>query len=257
MKPDDIISYAQLVQAERSNLQRGMNFGCGKKHSVFLMSLRKGAPYADAIDPKTGWLIYEGHDQPRSQGGPDPKTVDQPMLTPKGAWTENGKFFRAAVDYQSGLRKQPELIKVYEKLADGIWCYKGFFELTSAAIVADSPPSSVQVLSEAGAEANTRHSRRPASYSPHSHFGKVGGLEKRPWQMCRVRRPLKPTLRSRYPLFERRQQSHRRQCPVALRQAQSAEIRSHHLRRADLFHRVRNHRGHCITAQPAVSPSED
>jgi hypothetical protein len=70
----------------------------GKGYSVFLMAVRKGAPYADAIDEKTGTLIYEGHDVPRTQGGPDPKSVDQPMTTPGGLWTENGKFFRAATD---------------------------------------------------------------------------------------------------------------------------------------------------------------
>jgi hypothetical protein len=135
MKVDDIISYAHLVSAEGANLQRGMNFGIGKSYSVFLMSLRKNAPYADAMDEATGTLIYEGHDQPRYAGAPDPKTIDQPLQTPKGGWTENGKFFRAATDFKSGLRKKPELIKVYEKIADGIWCYKGFFELFDAEMV--------------------------------------------------------------------------------------------------------------------------
>src|SRR5262249_39527047 len=114
MKTNDIISYSQLVHEERANLQRGMNFGIGRNYSVFLMSLRKNAPYADAIDEATGNLIYEGHDQQRRVGGPDPKTVDQPLHTPKGSLTENGKFFRAAVDFKTGFRKKPELIKVYE-----------------------------------------------------------------------------------------------------------------------------------------------
>jgi hypothetical protein len=134
MKADDIISYAQIVHVE-GVIQRGMNFENGKHPSIFLMSLRKNAPYADAIDKATGTLIYEGHDQPRRQGKPDPKSVDQPLRTPKGRWTENGKFFQAAMDYKNGLRKKPELIKVYEKIADGIWCYKGFFELLDAQYV--------------------------------------------------------------------------------------------------------------------------
>ena len=50
MDVDDIISYHDLVTAEKSNLQKGMNFGIGKHYSVFLMSVRKGAPYADALD---------------------------------------------------------------------------------------------------------------------------------------------------------------------------------------------------------------
>lgn len=137
MKVDDIISYHELVASEKANLQKGMNFGIGRGYSVVLMSVRPGAPYADAIDHKTGRLTYEGHDVNRTKEDPNPKIVDQPLTTPKGSWTENGKFFRAAMDYKSGLRKRPELVKVYEKIARGIWCYKGFFELQDAAIVHD------------------------------------------------------------------------------------------------------------------------
>lgn len=137
MEVDDIISYAQLVAEEKVNLQKGMNYGIGKGYSIFLMSTRRGAPYADEFDKKTGTLIYEGHDQPNKKGFSTPKTADQPLTTPRGAWTENGKFFRAALDYKSGLREKPELVKVYEKIDRGIWCYKGFFELIDAKIVSD------------------------------------------------------------------------------------------------------------------------
>ena len=41
------------------------------------------------------------------------------------------------MDFKAGLRKKAELIKVYEKIASGIWCYKGFFELIDAELVAD------------------------------------------------------------------------------------------------------------------------
>jgi hypothetical protein len=137
MKVDDIISYHELVSAEKANLQKGMNFGIGRNYSVVLMSVRSGAPYDDSIDPDTGLLIYEGHDEHRTKDCPDPKSVDQPLTTPRGSWTENGKFFRAAMDFKSGLRKKPELVKAYEKIANGIWCYKGFFELEDAAIISD------------------------------------------------------------------------------------------------------------------------
>jgi len=80
------------------------------------MSTREGAPYADTVDPVTGMLTYEGHDEKRRPGGPDPKSVDQPLTTPTGAWTENGKFFRDAVDFKTGIRSKPKLIKVYEKI---------------------------------------------------------------------------------------------------------------------------------------------
>jgi hypothetical protein len=137
MQVDDIFSYDKLVAEEKANLQKGMNFGIGGNNSILLMSVRRGAPYSDEWDNKTGTLIYEGHDVNRTQKGPDPKGVDQPMTTPKGSWTENGKFFRAAIDFKEGLRKKPELVKVYEKIARGIWCYKGFFELLDAKIVFD------------------------------------------------------------------------------------------------------------------------
>ncbi len=135
MDLDDIISYHDLVSEEKAALQKGMNFGVGKKYSVFLMSLRENAPYADALDAVTGMLMYEGHDEPQRKGGPNPKEIDQPLTTPRGSWTENGKFFRAAMDFKGGLREKPELIKVYEKITKGIWSYKGFFELIDANIV--------------------------------------------------------------------------------------------------------------------------
>ncbi len=42
MEVDDIISYHDVVTAEKAALQKGMNFGVGKKYSIFLMSLREG-----------------------------------------------------------------------------------------------------------------------------------------------------------------------------------------------------------------------
>src|SRR6476620_11574990 len=82
MEIDDIISYHDLVTEEKAALQKGMNFGVGKRYSVFLMSLRENAPYADALDLGTGMLTYEGHDEPQRKGGPDPKAMDQPLTTP-------------------------------------------------------------------------------------------------------------------------------------------------------------------------------
>jgi hypothetical protein len=65
MEVDDIISYHDMVTAEKASLQKGMNYGVGKDYSVFLMSLRENAPYADALDPITGMLTYKGHDEPQ------------------------------------------------------------------------------------------------------------------------------------------------------------------------------------------------
>jgi hypothetical protein len=63
MEVDDIISYQDVVTAEKASLQKGMNYGVGKKYSIFLMSLRENAPYADALDEVTGMLTYDGHDE--------------------------------------------------------------------------------------------------------------------------------------------------------------------------------------------------
>jgi hypothetical protein len=38
MEVDDIISYHDVVSEEKAALQKGMNFGVGKKYSIFLMS---------------------------------------------------------------------------------------------------------------------------------------------------------------------------------------------------------------------------
>lgn len=131
---DDIISYAELVAAENANVQKGMNFQIKPEYSIFLMSVSKNAPYADEWDNTTNTLIYEGHDVPRNISQ-EPKEVDQPLTTPKGTLTENGKFFTAAQSYKMRLVKEPHKIKVYEKIKDGIWCYKGFFNLMDAHIV--------------------------------------------------------------------------------------------------------------------------
>src|SRR5438477_9599143 len=50
MEVDDIFGYDKLVAAEKATLQKGMNYRVGKDYSVFLMSLRENAPYADALD---------------------------------------------------------------------------------------------------------------------------------------------------------------------------------------------------------------
>jgi hypothetical protein len=136
LKIDDIISYAELVSEEGINLQKGMNFNVKKDYSIFLMSVRKNAPYADEYDEKTDTIIYEGHDVPGNLAD-NPKKVDQPLTTPKGSLTENGKFFTAAKAYEENMIADPHKIKVYEKIKDGIWCYKGFFNLVDAEILND------------------------------------------------------------------------------------------------------------------------
>jgi hypothetical protein len=125
---NEIISYMEMCIREKTSLQRGMNYRIGKNYSVILMSTRKNAPYKDEITEDGTVLIYEGHDVPKNSYQLNPKEVDQPETSFKGTPTQNGKFHKAAQDYKNGLRNA-ELVKVYEKIRDGIWSYNGFFEL--------------------------------------------------------------------------------------------------------------------------------
>ena len=128
---DEIISYIDMCLREGMNFQKGMNFGAGDGHSVLLMSLRPNAPYRDRVDDDGTTLVYEGHDAARRSGMADSKTVDQPEFTSAGSLTENGKFHKAAQDFRKGLR-EPERVRVYEKIRVGIWAYSGIFNLVDS-----------------------------------------------------------------------------------------------------------------------------
>ncbi|MEM1043770.1 MAG: HNH endonuclease [Bacteroidota bacterium] len=128
---NEIISYWEMCSREGTSLQQGMNFGIGGDHSVILTSVQANAPYDDRFEDGGSTLIYEGHDVRRKSGGPDPKTVDQPAFYPAGALTQNGKFHVAATDSKKGLR-DPERVRVYEKLRGGIWSYNGLFHLVDS-----------------------------------------------------------------------------------------------------------------------------
>lgn len=133
---NEIIPYIEMCIREKTSLQRGMNYRIGGKYSVILMSTRKGAPYKDEITEDGTVLIYEGHDIPKNSYNLNPKEVDQSNVSFKGTPTQNGKFHKAAQDYKNGLR-DAELVKVYEKIRDGIWSYNGFFELIDSWIEND------------------------------------------------------------------------------------------------------------------------
>jgi hypothetical protein len=127
----DIVAHTDMCSREGRMLQRGMNFRVSPDHSVILMSVRPGAPYRDEIRDGGRTLIYEGHDVPKTLGVRDPKRYDQPSKTPGGRLTENGKFEKAALDFKNG-QSQAELVRVYEKIKDGIWAYNGVFRLVDA-----------------------------------------------------------------------------------------------------------------------------
>ena len=98
---------------------------------MVLMSVRKGAPYADRIEDGGRVLIYEGHDEPRVAGGPDPKTVNQPEYTPYGRLNQNGLFAQAARRHRDR-GDEAELVHVYEKIKPNIWTFNGVFRLVDA-----------------------------------------------------------------------------------------------------------------------------
>jgi hypothetical protein len=128
---NEVISYLEMCGREGTSLQRGMNFGLRDDRSVLLMSVRPSAPYQDRLEDDGTTLIYEGHDESRSDAVPQPKAVDQPYRTAYGTLTQNGRFFQAAQDHQDG-RRPPERVRVYEKLRKGIWSYNGVFHLVDS-----------------------------------------------------------------------------------------------------------------------------
>jgi len=108
-----------------------MNFNLARNHSVILMSVSPGAPYADRFEDDGSTIVYEGHDTPRSPQNQNPKAIDQPGVSPAGNLTENGKSHRAAQEYKTRTRP-PERIRVYEKIKQRIWSYNGVFHLVDS-----------------------------------------------------------------------------------------------------------------------------
>jgi hypothetical protein len=126
---DQIILYRQMCDAEGvQTLQRGMNYRLNTNYSVILMSQRRNAPYEDKILEDGLSIEYEGHDVPKSVQGVDPKALDQPGQTKTGKLTQNGRFVQAIEEFKAGAR-EPEILRVYEKLFAGVWSEKGFFRL--------------------------------------------------------------------------------------------------------------------------------
>jgi hypothetical protein len=126
----------EMCLREKTCLQRGMNYQLCGNHSVILMSTRKNAPYKDKIIEDGTVLIYEGHNVTKNSQTVNPKDFDQPEISFTGKPTQNGKFHIAAQDFKNGLR-EAEIVKVYEKVPDGIWSYNGIFELIDSCVEDD------------------------------------------------------------------------------------------------------------------------
>lgn len=120
----------------KQTLQRGMNFRLNPNYSVILMSQRTNAPYNDKIYPDGITIEYEGHDISKRAYGHNPKLEDQSEKLPSGKLTQNGLFVEAVKKLNDG-KRNPELVKVYEKIMSGVWSLKGFFKLIDYKIVND------------------------------------------------------------------------------------------------------------------------
>jgi hypothetical protein len=124
---DEILNYWEMCAREGMSLQRGMNFRAPPRVSIVLMSQRRGAPYEDLLSEDGTVLLYEGHDI-RRQPGLEPKSQDQPWEDGPGRPSENAKFANAAMPARDA---DSPLVRVYEKLKEGIWSDRGLFYLTS------------------------------------------------------------------------------------------------------------------------------
>lgn len=133
---DDILSFWEMCEAENvRNLQRGINFRLSPNYSVILMSRRSNAPYNDKLHSDGETIEYEGHNVSRKSCAQDPKLVDQSERLSSGRLTQNGMFVKAVESISSG--REPELVKVYEKVLSGVWSLKGFFDLVGVDKVSD------------------------------------------------------------------------------------------------------------------------
>jgi len=127
-----ILSHHEMCQNEFGRmLQAGMHFRPNGRTSIFLMNTRGNAPYRDEIEDGGRALIYEGHDAARNTVDKDPKEVDQPSVRPSGVLTQNGLFYRAAVSFKNG-HSAPEIVRVYQKIYDGVWVFNGSFKLVDS-----------------------------------------------------------------------------------------------------------------------------
>lgn len=124
-----------MCDAENYQLQRGMNFRLNPLYSVILMSQRSNSPYSDKIHDDGITIEYEGHDLQKNHST-NPKEQDQPETLPSGKLSQNGLFIQAVKEFKDN-KSKPELIKVYEKVLDGVWSLKGFFDLIDYKIVHD------------------------------------------------------------------------------------------------------------------------
>jgi hypothetical protein len=127
---ETVISYGQMCRNERvKTLERGFNYRLAESYSVLLLSCHSSAVYQNLITSDGSVVVCEGHDVRKNMLQLDPKEYDQPRVLKSGELSQNGLFAKAVDDYLAGTR-QPEVVRVYEKLSFGMWRDKGFYRLT-------------------------------------------------------------------------------------------------------------------------------
>ena len=131
MEPGDIITYLDMCREEGVDLKDRMNFQLGGSYSVLLMDAGQDGPYGDCLEDDGNALVLTGHDVPALEEGPEPKTVDQPMLNSDGSLSQNGLFFQAAKE-ALGEGCPHEMVRIYEKINNETWTYRGMFKLLDA-----------------------------------------------------------------------------------------------------------------------------
>jgi hypothetical protein len=212
-----IISYIEMCPAWSVSFQKGMYFYLRPDLSVLLMSRRRNAPYRDRVEENGHVLIYEGHDAPRKDGAPDPKSSDQPRTTSSGRLTENGLFEHAASQANNG-KRPPEIVAVYEKIHAGVWVFNGFFRLTDSWREQDGNRSVFKFRLEPADELDFEAARSETLV--HSRMI-PSAARQRP--MCYLWSKRQSSLRPRFALFKGRHFANGQKHPVALRPVQSCQ----------------------------------
>lgn len=101
------------------------------------MSLHVNAPYQDQNREDGSFLIYKWLDEPRKNNQRNPTIVDHPEFCPSCKRTEHGKFNKAAQAYKTGLKRDPDIVRVYEKIIKGIWLDNGYFHRVDSWVESD------------------------------------------------------------------------------------------------------------------------
>jgi len=126
---DDTISYQQMCANEGVKvLERGYNYRLNPAYSVLILSSSPYAFYENRISSDGRTMECEGHDVRKNMLQLDPKAYDQPWRLKCGRLSQNGLFAEAAEAFADG-KRDAEIVRVYEKLAWGMWRDMGFYRL--------------------------------------------------------------------------------------------------------------------------------